>query len=109
MKHVAIPTLAIAVTMLGVGNAGADDSLRTGYQLARANGCVICHEVESREPGSLLPSAPAFQDIARRYRSQPDAASRLTMIVREGTGPLRRDRHWDGKITFERMYPNDRS
>jgi cytochrome c len=81
--------------------------MRSGYQLARANGCVICHEIESSEPGSLLPAAPAFQDLARRYRSEPDAASRLTSIVREGTGPLRRDRHWAGKVTFDRMYPND--
>jgi cytochrome c len=93
--------------MLAAAPVRAEDSLRTGYQLARANGCVICHEVESRDAGSPLPPAPAFQDIARRYRSQPDAASRLTVLVRDGTGPLRRDRHWAGKTTFERMYPND--
>jgi cytochrome c len=93
--------------MLGTAPARADDSSRNGYQLARDNGCFICHEVETREAGSLLPPAPVFEDIARRYRSEPDAATKLTALVRDGTGPLRRDRHWAGKVTFDRMYPND--
>jgi cytochrome c len=93
--------------MLGTASARADDSSRTGYQVARESGCFICHEVETREAGSLLPPAPAFEDIARRYRSEPDAASKLTALVRDGTGPLRRDRHWAGKVTFDKMYPND--
>jgi len=107
MKRLSVVIVALAGTMLVIAIARAEDSLRTGYQLARANGCVICHEVETRGADSPLPPAPAFQDIAHRYRSQPDAASKLSVLVRDGTGPLRRDRHWTGKITFDRMYPND--
>jgi cytochrome c len=107
MNHLRIATIALAVTMSAAAPVRAEDSLRTGYHLARDSGCFICHEVETRGADSLLPPAPAFEDIARRYRSEPEAASRLTAFVRDGTGPLRRDRHWAGKVTFERMYPND--
>ncbi len=103
----AIPLLA--VTLLATVAARADDSPRTAFRTARDGGCIICHDVESPEGGAknYLPKAPAFQDIACRYRSDPDAASRLTSIVREGSGPLRRDRHWTGQVAFETMYPND--
>jgi len=87
----------------------AQDSAPTPYQLARERGCTVCHEVESPPRGAegLLPPAPSFEDVARRYRSDPEAASRLSSIVRQGTGPLRRDRHWEGKAGFTAMLAND--
>jgi cytochrome c len=84
MNHLRIVTAALAAAMFAAAPVRAEDSLPSGYQLARANGCVICHDVEARGAGGLLPPTPAFEDIARRYRSEPDAASRLTVIVREG-------------------------
>jgi cytochrome c len=81
----------------------------SAYQVARDRGCTLCHEVESPPRGSegLLPPAPAFEEIARRYRADPTAAARLSSIVRKGTGPLRRDRHWEGKASVVSMYPNE--
>ena len=100
--------LVVAGVITGVA-ARAADSPRTAFRVARDAGCIICHDVEPPERGGkdYLPNAPAFQDIACRYRSDPDAASRLSSIVREGSGPLRRDRHWTGKAAFDTMYPND--
>ena len=47
-------------------------------ELARRSGCMSCHAVDHRIVG------PSFQDVAARYRSQPDAAARLAAKVREG-------------------------
>ena len=100
--------MTIAVALMAAA-AYAQDSPRTAFRVARDAGCMICHDVESPEQGAkdFLPKAPAFQDVACRYRPDPNAASRLSSIVREGSGPLRRDRHWTGQISFETMYPND--
>lgn len=93
--------LFASVPALGQGSAPP-------YHLARERGCTLCHDVEAPPPGSqsVVPPAPPFEDIARRYRADPAAADRLVAIVRYGTGPLRRDRHWDGKASFTGMYPN---
>jgi cytochrome c len=98
-----------AAVLTATCRAEADDGSKKPHRLARDAGCYTCHDVESDPAGSqsLLPVAPSFEDIARRYRADPQAADKLTSIVLEGTGPLRRDRHWNGKATFEKMYPND--
>lgn len=103
-------TLLVAITLFATAAARAQDLPRTAFRTTRDAGCIICHDVESPERGAnnYLPKAPSFQDVACRYRSDPDA-SRLTSIVREGSGPLRRDRHWKGQVAFETMYPNDLS
>jgi len=102
-------TLFVAITLFATGAARAQDSPHTAFRTARDAGCIICHDVESPERGAMsyLPKAPVFQDIACRYRSDPDASGRLASIVRDGSGPLRRDRHWTGRVAFETMYPND--
>lgn len=99
----------LAIGLLVSYQAYGQDSSLSGYRFAKDRGCMLCHEVESSPPevNAVLPTAPTFQDIARRYRADPSAASRLATIVRQGTGPLRRDRHWAGKAQFERMYNND--
>jgi cytochrome c len=104
-----IARLTVAVAIVAAASAYAQDRPRTAYRVARDGGCMTCHDVESPERGvqAVIPTAPAFQDIACRYRSDPDAASRLSSIVREGSGPLRRDRHWTGQVAFTTMYPND--
>lgn len=103
-----IASLTIAIALIAAPIAYAQDPPRTAFRIVRDAGCMICHDVESPERGAkdFIPNAPVFQDIACRYRSDPDAASRLSTIVREGSGPLRRDRHWTGQVAFETMYPN---
>jgi cytochrome c len=102
-------TAIVAAGLLASVAARAQDVPRTAFRVVRDDGCTICHDVERPERGAkdYIPKAPAFQDIACRYRSDPDAPSRLASIVRDGSGPLRRDRHWTGKVAFDTMYPND--
>ena len=108
MARAATGGVFAAIALLASGPA-FEQTPASPYQLARERGCTLCHEVESPPRGStgLLPSAPPFEEIARRYRADPAAPSRLASIVRYGTGPLRRDRHWDGKASFTTMYSND--
>lgn len=107
--RIAVASLTIAVALGTAAIAYAQESPRTAFRVARDGGCMICHDVESPERGGkeLVPKAPVFQDVACRYRSDPDAAGRLASIVRDGSGPLRRDRHWTGRVAFDTMYPND--
>ncbi len=107
--RIAVASLMTAFALIMAAIAYAEDSPRAAFRIARDAGCMICHDVESPEGGGkdVLPKAPAFQDIACRYRSDPDAAGRLASIVRDGSGPLRRDRHWTGRVAFQTMYPND--
>jgi cytochrome c551/c552 len=97
-----------AIALLAAVCAHAEERPRSPYRIAGDGGCFTCHDVESPEGSDhVIPKAPAFQDVACRYRSDPDAPGRLSSIVREGTGPLRRDRHWTGRVSFDRMYPYD--
>ena len=101
--------LWVASALIAACSAYADEASEKPYNVARDAGCMVCHEVESPPPDaeSVLPLAPSFEQIARRYRSDPQAVDKLSSAVRDGTGPLRRDRHWEGKARFDTMYPND--
>jgi len=98
----------VAALLVGLA-AHADDTSPSPFRMVRSAGCITCHDVESesRGPNDMLPKAPPFEDVACRYRADSDAANRLASIIRDGSGPLRRDRHWAGRATFETMYPND--
>ena len=109
--RVALAALCVASLVAAAPVAYADNPGKKPYHLARDSGCLVCHDVESPPHGAqtMLPLAPSFEQIAYRYRANPDAVDKLSSIVRDGSGPLRRDRHWDGKARFDRMYPNDTS
>lgn len=82
--------------------AGAPDAMRN---LAQDRGCFVCHEVGNgpRPAAQLLPTAPSFRDIARRYRGQEHAAARLTEIVVNGT-PGEHARHWQDQAAGDVMF-----
>ena len=52
-----------------------------------------------------MPTAPSWQDIARRYRGSPDAEDRLVELVLAGSDPG--NRHWKGHVEFDRMLSNE--
>ena len=77
-----IRVLALAVALMPfVPPAQADETLAARYH------CVMCHEVDKKFVG------PAFQDVARKYQGQPEAAATLYEKVRKGGagvwGPVR--------------------
>ena len=66
-------------------------------KLATDSGCMECHTVQRAAPRAdgLPPIAPAWRDIAQRYRDDPLAYRKLTQTVMSGADPAKR--HWVGK------------
>lgn len=75
-------------------------------RLATDRGCMACHSIlpPPRRADGLPPLAPAWRDIAIRYRDDAGAYARLTRTVMTGSNP--RARHWVGKIGPAAMPPN---
>ncbi|MGB9494681.1 MAG: c-type cytochrome [Azonexus sp.] len=46
--------------------------------LATKSGCMTCHQVDKKLVG------PAYQDVATRYKGQPDAVQKLSAKVKDG-------------------------
>lgn len=75
-------------------------------RLAARGGCLTCHSVEAgrQGPAGLDPIAPAWQDVAARYRGDPQAPQRLVQAVLRGT---RADgAHWSGEVAGLAMPPS---
>jgi len=64
-------------------------------ELAWDSGCFTCHDVDERVRG------PAWRDVARRYRDDPEAFERLVATVIAGGGG-----NWgDDAMTANRRVP----
>jgi len=68
-------------------------------ELATQRGCMACHAVvpAPRRADGMPPIAPAWRDIAIKYRDDPGASERLTRTVMTGANP--NSRHWAGKVS----------
>jgi len=75
-------------------------------KLATASGCMDCHTIvpAARRADGLPPIAPAWRDVALKYRNDPIAHERLTRTVLSGSD--RNARHWAGKVGASAMPPN---
>lgn len=75
-------------------------------KLATDSGCMACHSVlpTARRADGLPPIAPAWREIALKYRDDPGASDRLTRTVMTGSDP--QARHWTGKTGATAMPPN---
>lgn len=75
-------------------------------KLATDSGCMACHSLQPapRRADGLPPIAPAWRDIALRYRDDPTAHDTLTRTVMTGANPAAR--HWVGKVGPATMPPN---
>jgi len=51
---------------------------------AARQGCFICHSVQAKT-GPAVPLAPAFADIAERFRDREDASGYLSQRILKGT------------------------
>ena len=76
------------------------------FRLATERGCLACHALEAgpRRADGLPPIAPAWVEIAKRYRDDPGASERLIRTVMGGSNPA--SRHWVGKVSDVSMPPN---
>ena len=94
--------------VIGQSALAAQPSSSAMDQLASDKGCYLCHRAEPGKPSpnELLPFAPSWRDIARKYKGQTDAEDRLTEIVLSGSGRGGKERHWQGKVSEVGMLPN---
>ncbi|HUL94124.1 MAG TPA: cytochrome C552 [Burkholderiales bacterium] len=75
-------------------------------RLATDSGCMLCHSARPARArdDAVLPPAPAWSEIAKKYRGRPDAEDKLVAIVIRGVRP--EDRHWAGKTSAVVMPTN---
>lgn len=75
-------------------------------RLATDRGCTLCHSArpEKARDDAVPPPAPAWSEIAKRYRGRRDAEDKLVAIVIRGVKP--EDRHWAGKTSAVVMPTN---
>lgn len=62
-------TLALALISLPLQAQTVDEE--TAFELAKKGNCLKCHAVNKRK------KAPAYAEIARKYREKPDAETTL--------------------------------
>ncbi|MBO0612369.1 c-type cytochrome [Thiothrix fructosivorans] len=98
MKYLKIMALAALVGVSGAAHANGQM-----LETATKNGCFICHSVQAKT-GPAIPLAPAYADIAERFKDQKDAASYLSQRILQGTVNTKQD--WEGKVNMRFMPPN---
>ena len=95
-----------SVLALSSAVAAADPFDDEMNRLATDSGCTFCHSArpEKVTDDAVPPPAPAWSEIAKRYRGRRDAEDQLVAIVVRGVRP--EDRHWAGKTSAVAMPPN---
>ena len=99
----AMAALSIAATPAVATKAEYDAAM---LELATDSGCMACHSIlpTAKRADGLPPIAPAWRDVAIKYRDDPGASDRLTRTVMTGSDP--NSRHWAGKVSAVTMPPN---
>jgi len=95
--------LAFTLIAGAAGAATQDDKMN---RLAADSGCTLCHAAwQPKTAGeSVPPPAPFWSDIAKRYRGQPGAETKLVATVLRGT--TGGARHWAGEASVTTMPAN---
>lgn len=103
-----LPSLALLALTLAAPLARATPAEygEAMFRLATERGCLACHALQAgaRRADGLPPIAPAWVEIAKRYRDDPTAYERLTRTVMGGSSSSAR--HWAGKVSDVAMPPN---
>ena len=71
--------LAAAGSMVMAGAANA----QAGADLAKAKGCLGCHDVAVKKVG------PAYKDVAAKYKGNKDAEATLIAKLKDGKGHMK--------------------
>ena len=66
--------IAAAAALTAAGAASAQEDV------AKANGCLNCHAVDTKKVG------PSFKNVAAKYKGKADAETALTAKITEGKG-----------------------
>jgi cytochrome c len=105
MRILSCAAVALLVAAAPVGATPAEYS-QAMLKLATSSGCMACHSILplARRADGLPPIAPAWRDVAIKYRDDPRASDRLTRTVMTGSNP--QSRHWAGKVSAVTMPPN---
>jgi cytochrome c len=74
---VAALMLGAAASLVATAARAAPDAQR-GRAVANANACMGCHAVDRKLVG------PSFQQIAAKYKGDPQASTKLARKVKEG-------------------------
>jgi cytochrome c len=95
-----------SVLALSSAVAAADPFDDEVNRLATDSGCTLCHSARPAKARDdvVPPPAPAWSEIAKRYRGRRDAEDQLVEIVIRGVRP--EDRHWAGKTSAVVMPTN---
>ena len=78
--HDGKPVLRVLLAAMSLASVLGSPAAHADETLATRHNCVMCHELDKKYVG------PAFQDVARKYEGQPEAAARLAEKVRKGGG-----------------------
>lgn len=102
LPHIVV-ALLLPCTTVHATPAENDEAM---LKLATSSGCMACHSIVpgAKRADGLPPIAPAWRDIALKYRDDPGASRRLTRTVMTGSNP--NARHWTGKVSDVSMPPN---
>ena len=71
-----LPVVAWTVVAASVEKASSQES--PGEKLIKANDCASCHAVDVRVVG------PAYRDVAKKYRGEPNAVQKLSQKIKQG-------------------------
>jgi len=66
--------LVLAAGLLATGAVRAD----AGEDLLKKSGCTACHSIDKKVVG------PSYKEVAAKYRSDKDAATKLAEKVKKG-------------------------
>lgn len=77
MKTILLVVAAAAALASGVGYA------QSGADVAKAKGCLNCHEMDKKKVG------PAIRDIAAKFKADKGAEAKLTANLKEGKGHMK--------------------
>jgi cytochrome c len=96
----------IFLAAIGPVHANPAENDAAMLKLATRSGCMDCHGIlpAPKRADGLPPIAPAWRDIAIRYRDDPTAYERLTVTVMNGSKP--NSRHWAAQVSAVTMPPN---
>ena len=71
MKNIRTVSIALGLTL-------ASSAAMASADLAKAKNCMACHAMDKKLVG------PSYKDVAAKYASDKDAATKLAKKIREG-------------------------